>query len=220
MSSPNAVISIVRSFVWRAGAGLFNRNWDLQEARKGKQVQRSLLLITLPLRHGKPVDWWTLGHWWRNWVAGNLIRFSDLSIFFMVVLNVALRNRFFFQNSRQKMEVFHFSSSFFLGVLVRPLGRPGILVYEMIVGYPPFVDEDPPWTQRGFHANCQCRLRLKIFKALIWLCITVIQIQICSQYVCNMYIIYTKRTLPYQVAAFSVVVIQCPRMGIYQKILV
>lgn len=49
MSSPNAGISIVRSFVWRAGAGLFNRNWDLQEARKGKQVQRSLLLITQEL---------------------------------------------------------------------------------------------------------------------------------------------------------------------------
>ena len=23
-------------------------------------------------------------------------------------------------------------------------------MYEMIVGYPPFVDEDPPWTQQGF----------------------------------------------------------------------
>lgn len=68
-----------------------------------------------PLRHGKPVDWWTLGHCWRNWVAGNLIRFSDLSIFFMVVLNVALRNRFFFKIPGKKWRFSISARLFFWG---------------------------------------------------------------------------------------------------------
>lgn len=50
----------------------------------------------------------------------------------------------------------------------------------MIVGYPPFVDEDPPWTQQGFHGNCRCRLRLKIFKAPV--------LQIHMSYVVSMYV--------------------------------
>ena len=75
-----------------------------------------------PLRHGKPVDWWTLGHCWRNWVAGNLIRFSDLSIFFMVVLNVALRNRFFFKIPGKKWRFSISARLFFWGSLWDPLG--------------------------------------------------------------------------------------------------